>query len=191
MSVTKRIFILASIIFLIGICYVAARQFTSKKSEANKSQSAQTVGADGRNEVQETLDGATITKVGETNTYATQDVRVNSAHVTDTLTSPTGEVLSTAEDGTKYLIINMTVKNTTDAPIRYRSFNLMMSDGSYMSDDDSVALYLSNGLFEADLNPKVPETGDDVFTIPSSAHEGVLGGTIGNTSHFLGTKLTF
>lgn len=135
-----------------------------------------------------------LVEVGQYMQFATQKMRVNSAKLTDTIsdgssyTSP-----SVAGEGVKFLVINITVENTSVSPFSYRDFSLFTSKNSQI--EKQYSAYSSYGEIEnyidgRELQPGIPETGNVVYRVPDDKKEFQLGGAVSGTSKALHTRIS-
>lgn len=109
-------------------------------------------------------------KLGDEVTLATMKFKISKATETQTLSGGYGNP-KTAPEGSKYLLLTMTVINLTNS-----SFNLDPSSGFVIVDNKkrefspltSIGL-VDNYLDERTLQPSIPETGILVYQIPTDA----------------------
>lgn len=123
---------------------------------------------------------AKIYKVGETANFQSVSLKVNSSKTTKTTSSSYGSPIF-AEQGTKFVIINLTVTNTTQNSFIYNPFVLVdQKDRTYSSYENTIG-NLDDYLDGATLSPSVPKTGMAMYQIPEDSKTLRLGGQIGNS----------
>lgn len=122
--------------------------------------------------------------IGEEITFATQTMRVNSITATDTIQSGSYYVATTsAGDGAKFIVINITVTNTTKNTYRYEDFNLIDSTNRQYEAYDAIG-YIDNYMDTRELAPSIPETGNAVYRVPTDANEFNFGDKKAGTGEF-------
>lgn len=140
------------------------------------------------------IEDVDLYKVGEYMEFATQKMRVNSAELTDTISDGSGySSPAVAGDGTKFLVVNITVENTSVAPFNYRDFMAYTSKDSKL--EKQYSAYDSYGeindsMQHRDLQPNIPETGNVVYRVPSGYSEFQIGGAVSGASKALHTLIS-
>ena len=121
-------------------------------------------------QAQQEGDKTIVKKIGDEVTLATQTIKINSATETQTLSGGYGNP-DVAPSGSKYVVINMTITNTTKS-----SYNFDPQGGYVLIDDKKREFSaqtsigkIDNYLDERTLQPSIPETGVIVYLIPSDA----------------------
>ncbi len=120
-------------------------------------------------------------KQGEEITYATQTMRFNLAKSATSVSSQYGTPL-VADPGTKFILIDHTVANTTDSPFMYEPYILYDKDNKQYNASDQTIGHVDNYLTVRELAPNVPETGVVMFKVPSATKEFKFGAGKGGTS---------
>ncbi|MDO8265730.1 MAG: DUF4352 domain-containing protein [Candidatus Saccharibacteria bacterium] len=119
--------------------------------------------------------------VGELVNFATQDMKLNSAVAKNSVSAPYGSPL-VASEGTKYIVVNHTVTNTTDSPFMYTEFVLWDSENKQYNYDSDATFNIENYLSVRELSPDVPETGVIVFKVPESTNSFRFGALKGSSN---------
>jgi hypothetical protein len=121
-------------------------------------------------QAQQEGDKTIFKKIGDEITLATQVIKINSATETQTLSGGLGNP-EVAPSGSMYVVVNMTVTNTTKS-----SYNFDPQSGYVLIDDKKREFSaqtsignIDNYLDERALQPSIPETGVIVYLIPSDA----------------------
>lgn len=169
----RNILIIAIILVsvLIVIVLLIAKPFSDNKaSETQNSGQSETgrtadyvIGDVGMSTYDGTeIEDVDLYKVGEFMEFATQKMRVNSAELTDTISDGSGySSPAVAGDGTKFLVINITVENTSVAPFKYRDFMAYTSKDLKL--EKQYSAYDSYGeindsMQHRDLQPSISKT---------------------------------
>lgn len=128
-------------------------------------------------------------KVGETIPFATQEMKVNSVKLVDFIkaTSAYSSPMS-AGDGAKFLVINMTVKNTTNQTFSYMAFGLVNQKGSQYQEYNAIG-EIDNYMTARDLSPNIPETGNVVYRVSDDSTSFELFGQNSSTGKTNSVKL--
>lgn len=134
-----------------------------------------------------------MAKVGEEIQLNNFKMRVNSVESKNTITSQ-GQIYSAAE-GTKYLVINMTLTNTTKEPISlFGNFGkiILMDDNetTYKPTSEEVS-FTPESIALLNLNPGVPDTGILTFRLPASVVSTNVGCLNLDGTKFIGTKISW
>lgn len=134
------------------------------------------------------LASATIYKVGDTVPFATQTFKVNSVTVATSIRENNSYSKPTyAKDGTKFIVINVTVTNTTSTPFSFDDYILYDNkDRQYNAFNDIGDI--DNYMAVRDLEPSIPETGVVVYQVPNDATEFRLGAIKDGTNKMLLVK---
>lgn len=122
-------------------------------------------------------------KPGDTVAFQTLTLKVNSVTPTQELSTAHTSPIA-ADSGTKFIVVNMTVNNTTQNPFIFQSFVLTDQQGRTFSSYDKTFANVDNYLTLQQLEPSIPVTGNDVYQVPSDATSFKLGGEVGNTGTF-------
>jgi len=160
----KIILIVIGVILILGI--IASLSSDKKGSTANtETAAASTASAPSSQSSSQVAIGQTL----KTDYF---DVTVNKASVTRKIKDPSGIGMNAeADPGTKFLVINVTYKNTD-------SESRMVLDGSVFVDHSGKELNFDNsetlmidgyGLFLDQLNPLISKTTNLVYKIPEEA----------------------
>lgn len=178
-KVPTWVLIVAALIigFLIGYEYKAAELRRAFRDAFSS------VGEDSNDEAQKPIEDYKFVthQPGEEITYATQTMKFNSAKSASSISSQYGSPL-VASEGTKFVIVNHTVANTTDSPFTYEPYILLDKDNKqYNASSDAIG-YIDNYLNVRELAPNVPETGVIVFKVPLGTTQFKFGGLKGQTS---------
>lgn len=120
-------------------------------------------------EVKSDSDDWVMFDLNEKMVFATQEMQVNSSELA-TYIQESGAYSSPeyAGDGAKFLIVNMTIKNTTNQPLTFRALSLINQDGDQYEEYSGIGL-VDNYLTVRDLPPNIPETGNVVFRVSSDS----------------------
>ena len=134
-----------------------------------------------------------MAKIGEEIQLNNFKMRVNSVESKNTITSQ-GQVYSAAE-GTKYLVINMTLTNTTKEPIYlFGDFGKLIimddSETTYKPTSEVVS-FTPDSVALLNLNPGVPDTGILTFRLPASVVSTNVGCLNLDGTKFIGTKISW
>lgn len=128
-------------------------------------------------------------------TYKTLKLHVNSATASNVISYPLLKQSKTAENGVKFLLVNVTITNTTSTPINFEPFALLDDKGNLLNDavsnDLTLIQYFEDSLLSRSLNPNVPETGNVLFKIPDSLHNGAIISVNLSTGKVTGVKINF
>lgn len=133
-----------------------------------------------------------VLSTSKTAEYKTLSLKVNSAKVSNVISSPGDS--KTAQEGTKYLIVNVTLTNRTNSPFDYgqdHAFSFITSNFKLIDEDSIDEIYDYNSLSGETMNPDVPYTGNIIFTIAPSMHNGYIGSINDKTGGYLGMKISF
>lgn len=118
---------------------------------------------------------------GEEVQYTTQKMKFVSAKSSNVISSEYSSPL-TAGEGNKFVIVNHTVTNTTNAPFLYEPFVLLDKDNKQYNASDEAISYIDNYLNVRELAPNVPETGVVIFKVPKETKEFKFGGLKADTN---------
>lgn len=136
------------------------------------------------------VDNAKLVNPGEVAEYATLNLIVNDAKASKQVVHYGNSYV--ADAGTKFLIVDITVTNTTDMPFNANSFGLLDDHNVYI---DSVrgqpADAAEDAIIFQTLNPNVPTHAVDIFVIPEDMTATNYGSINANTDQFVGVKLSF
>lgn len=185
MTISRRNIILLSVSAIILIAIAIIQILLTNKPTTENTQSK----SEPKTITQKTIDDAELYDIGAEVKYATQTLRVNSVK-TEKIINSYGEAY-VADTGTKYLIVDMTVTNTTKEPLTFDSFNLLSDDGELAQSTTDVVVYGENSIRSKTLNPRVPVTGTDIFVIPEDLHTTNIGSMRGSSDQFVGVRLSF
>lgn len=183
--------------------YVGPKLLSSDKDTASKVQNTPENDSDTSESSDSpeyvTDDGGTISDVelvemGEYMEFASQKMKVNSAKLVDSISDGSSySSPAVAGDGAKFLVVNITIENTSVSPFAYRDFSLFTSNDSVI--EKQYGAYSSYGEIEnyidgRELQPGIPETGNVVYRVPNGKNEFLIGGAISGTSRALHTKIS-
>lgn len=117
-------------------------------------------------------------EIGSVMKFSTIDVKVNSVNQSKTISTsnPYAEAESAGE-GAKFVIVNLTMTNTTTSPIYYRELVLIGDDGRDFGSFTAIGK-IDNYMDGRDLIPGIPETGNAIYKVPENVQKVYLGGTI-------------
>lgn len=188
-SKLTKIVIASMAAIILVLATVLITNAVNKHSESTKKTAETNQTEDAPQEPTEVLKNAELVEMGTVAKYALINMKVNNV-TTDTTITSYGKA-HMAEEGTKYLIVNTTVTNTSKQPYSYDPFQLLSNDGTLITASTSEESYGEDSLAFKELNPGVPMTGTTVYTIPVSMKSTNIGGMRGTTDIFVGTKLNF
>jgi large-conductance mechanosensitive channel len=175
--------VVSTILFLIGVFFIfvfinAIKAVNHTVNTTDPTSSAQS----SRDEVTSQLAGAKIYKTGDTVAFATQTLKVDSIRKATSIREDNDYSDSTyAKDGTKFLVINITVTNTTSAPFTFDDYALYDNKDRQYNAFDSIG-DIDNYMAGRDLEPSIPETGVVVYQVPNDATEFRFGGANADTN---------
>ncbi len=119
-------------------------------------------------------------KTTDTIKFSTQDLKVNSIHSAPTLSSEYSPPWI-AKEGTKFIVVDHAVTNTTNNPFMYDPLQLFDKDGKrYEASSDAIG-NVDNYMNSRTLAPGVPETGVTVYIVPVDSKDFEFGGLNGKT----------
>lgn len=128
-------------------------------------------------------------QMGETMEFATQDMKVNYARLTNFIKdSSSYSSPEYAGENAKFLIVNMTIRNTTNQTFGYRAFSVIDQDGNQYQDYNAIGS-IDNYLDVRDLSPNIPETGNAVYRVSSDSTSFTLFGMNSDTGKTLAVKI--
>lgn len=159
----KIILIVIGVIFALGIL---ASLTSNKKSStgSNETGTASTESAPPSSSSQ--------VAIGQTLKTEYFDVTVNKASITRKIKDPSGVGMNAeADPGTKFLVINVTYKNTdTESRMVLDGSVFINHSGKELNFDNSETLMIDGyGLFLDQLNPLISKTTNLVYKIPEEA----------------------
>jgi hypothetical protein len=127
-------------------------------------------------------------EIGKEMTFATQTIKVNSFRIETTLSSEYSTPW-VAAPGTKFVVVDQTVVNTTSNPFVFEEGVLIDSKGSrYDASGDAIGS-VDNYLAVRDLAPGIPETGISVYIVPQDSTGFEFGALNARTEKLNLTKL--
>jgi len=118
---------------------------------------------------------------GETIKFVTQSMKFNSARSSNTITAGYGTPL-VADKGTKFVIVDHTVTNTTNDPFTYDPYIVFDNDNRHYNSLDEAIGNIDNYLYVRELPPNVPETGVIVFKVPKDTKTFLFGASKAQTN---------
>lgn len=140
--------------------------------EAREEQNTNEAGNDDRSQMQKEIDkmDSKQAEVGDTIKLATRDYVVKSVEEKTVLNSEYGEPKVAAE-GTKFVVVELTVTNTTAEKYDFDddSLNLRTNEGNFYKPYDETIDSIDDYLAWRELSPKIPETGYIVYQLPETA----------------------
>lgn len=128
------------------------------------------------------LSKAHLYKVGDTVKFASQTLTVNSARTTNELSSQYGQPYF-ADSGTKFVVVNMTITNTTTTPFMYNPFAVIDQKNRFYQAYDKTAMAIDDYLTIKQLSPSVPLTGEEVYQVPQDSTDFRIGAYTGNSNN--------
>lgn len=174
----KKIFFLLGAIFILCIGFVLgmeykAYQVRSAISEAFSETETEDLSTS-EPVVEEAKKDATIIvekAIGDEIILATGNITVNSSEEMNTLSSTYGSP-KVAKEGTKFVVINMDVVNTTKSEFSFSPDNVFLlqdnQEREFRTYDDSIGS-IGDYLNYRDLSPSVKENGSLVYEVPVDA----------------------
>jgi hypothetical protein len=140
--------------------------------EAREEQNTNEAGNDDRSQMQKEIDkmDSKQAEVGDTIKLATRDYVVKSVEEKTVLNSEYGEPKVAAE-GTKFVVVELTVTNTTAEKYDFDddNLNLRTNEGNFYKPYDETIDSIDDYLAWRELSPKIPETGYIVYQLPETA----------------------
>lgn len=127
---------------------------------------------------------ATLYKVGDTVQYQSVSLKVNSVKSSSSISGAFSSPVF-ADPGTKFMIVNLTVTNTTTDPFTYNPFILIDQKDRLFNAYDKTIGNVDGYLETAELSPSVPKSGNEVYQVPQDSTTLKLGGNVGNTDKLL------
>ena len=109
--------------------------------------------------------------VGETVQGSEVEITVNGSTETDVIEASSGGYLSyTADEGNKYIVVNITLKNIDSRSFSYSvtDFQLYAEDGTKYSPSVLTVTTNENYFKYEGMNPGITETGNVAFNVPDS-----------------------
>jgi hypothetical protein len=177
-SLGRRLAIITAIVVLVVVGGAFALAGSGKKSPAIGKPVTATQKSD---KTSAELSKAELYKPGEPVTYASEQAVVNSYYFTQSLSTEYSSPVF-ATDGTKFLVVNITLTNTTKASYMYSPFELVdQKDRIYEPYDHTIGA-IDNYLSAQTLSPSVPKAGVEVYQVPADASAFRIGGYVGSTS---------
>lgn len=167
-----------------------AQAASTSQSNSGSSQLAVRPAANGINQPPaSTYDKAQLFSLGQTVTYASETAVVNSAKAA-TVISNSYNTPTIADDGSKFIVVSITLTNTTSSPFAYSPFGLIDQKGRLFESYPDVYTAVDNYLANTSLQPGVPHTGNEVYQVPADDTEFRIGGYVGNSSTIRLVKFT-
>lgn len=163
------------------LCVMVIGAILFAYSLGGKNTSPQQEKASPKSESTDPYANAKIYKLGETVHFASVDLVVNSAKATDSISS-SGSSPVFADKGAKFVVINLTVTNTTKSPFTYKPFEMVDQKNRMFESYENTIGNIDNYINVAELAPSIPKTGNAVYQVPKDATTLKLGGYVGNTN---------
>lgn len=189
---SKNNLIIVGLVIALSAVGVYAIQITKNADDGDSSVVDVKEGDDNQpvdKDIEKILKDAELHEVGSTVEYATRSINVQKAESKKSFTSYGQSYV--AEPGTKYLVVTFTETNISSEPFRSESYTLLGDNGMVYAGNTGPESYAEGSLVGQMLNPGVPKTGTNTFTIPEDLESVNIGSTNANTGKFVGVKLTF
>lgn len=154
-------------IVVIAVCILIGA-FSSKFAPAEKSAPSSAT-ATNSSATQDTA-----AKIGTEISNKKVSIKVNSVKEASSISDSTGYLKYTPDDGGKYILVNLTVKNVGDELYSFvvNNFQAESSDGKQYS--PSVLISGNNYLNSGSINPGLSETGNIAFEVPKNVTPAML-----------------
>ncbi len=177
-KITKAVILLVIILATVVVTMkLTDKENKSIKSDSNTSTTAPT---DNTNKTEELYADAKIYTIGQDAAFQSVTLNVNNVKSVSSTSSSYGSPIF-AEKGTKFVVINLTVTNTTPNPFVYNPFLLIdQKDRTYNTYEYTIG-NIDNYIDGSTLSPSIPKTGNAIYQVPEDSKSLRLGGQIGNT----------
>ena len=164
----KRHGCLISFIVVVAVC-VFIGAFSSKFAPTTEKSTSSSAVSTGSSEIQ----NAPV-KMGTEISNKKVSIKVNSVKEASSISDSTGYLKYTPDDGGKYIVVNITVKNVGNELYSFvvNNFQAELSDGKQYS--PSVLITGNNYLNSGSINPGLSETGNIAFEVPKSVKPSAL-----------------
>lgn len=186
MKLSKKYLIAAGVIVVLAVAGGATALIMHKGKTPQPSTShAATTQTSSKTKTQSSSNpdyaNAKLYKIGDVVPYQSETAQINSATTANSISSQYSSPVF-ADSGTKFVIVNMTITNTTTDPYIYSPFVLIdQKDRLYNAYSNTIG-NIDNYLDGSQLSPSVPKTGVEVYQVPQDSTTFRIGGRVGNTS---------
>lgn len=157
------------IIALAAVIIFLLNNSSDETQAANKQTDETQISTPESTEVKTDSDDWVMFNLNEKMVFATQEMQVNSSRLATYIKE--SSAYSTPEyagEGAQFLIINMTIKNTTNQPFSFRAMSLINQDGDQYEEYSGIGS-VDDYLTGRELAPNIPETGNVVFRVSSDS----------------------
>lgn len=183
----NKLFLITGIVLLVGLVagFLAGYQYKAYEVRRALSDAFSSAGAKDEEPVNAISNGSEASKVtvhsqGQEVEFATQKMKFNRGYSETTLTASYGSPL-VADQGTKFVVVDHTVTNTTNTPFTYNNYILLDGEDKLYNPTSAIGV-VDNYMDVRELAPNVPETGLAIFKVPASTIKFKFGAAKGGTS---------